>query len=87
MKSINRIQITGEIITDNPERILQEMIFFYQALYSLVKSNDVNRYFESTAEPQIINLLGRYKNILLNCYKYSYEKGHLSITQKLMSHS
>ena len=123
MKSINILQITGDIITDNPERILQEMKFFYQALYSSVNSNDVDRYFESTAEPQIIkdsdytsmargiietellNLIKSLpnnktpsedglpaefykifwvdvKSILSNSYKYSYEKGHLSITQK-----
>ena len=123
MKSINRLQITGDIITDNPERILQEMKIFYQALYSSVNSNDVDRYFESTAEPQIIKdsdytSMGRditetdllniikslpnnktpgedglpaefykifwadTKSILLNSYRYSYEKGHLSITQK-----
>ena len=123
MKSINRLQITGDIITDNPERILQEMKNFYQALYSSVNTNDVDRYFESTAEPQIIKdsdyaRMGRditetellntikslpnnktpgedglpaefykifwvdIKSILLNSYKYLYEKGHLSITQK-----
>ena len=123
MKSINILQITGDIITDNPERILQEMKNFYQALYSSVNTNDVDRYFESIAEPQIIKdsdytSMGRditetellniikslpnnktpgedglpaefykifwvdIKSILLNSYKYSYEKGHLSITQK-----
>ena len=30
------------------------MKIFYQALYSSVNSNDVERYFQSTAEPQIL---------------------------------
>ena len=97
---------------------------FYQALYSSVNTNDLDRYFESTAELQIIKdsdyaSMGRditetellniikslpnnktpgedglpaefykifwvdIKSILLNSYKYSYEKGHLSITQNV----
>ena len=35
---------------------------FYQALYSSVNYNDVDRYFESTTEPQIIKDSG-YTNM------------------------
>ena len=50
---MNTLHVTGDITTDHRERSIQEMKNFDRALHSSANSDDVDKYFESTAEPQI----------------------------------